>query len=104
MFWRHQIEAFICAVFILIATVALFALKTPTPVVANRGSMPSDEPNRSSQSKETSRPAESFEIETSWNKGSLWDDEAPAYDLSQPPATSEMLACNEFRVLGARSS
>jgi hypothetical protein len=85
MRWRRQIGPLICAVFILLATVAMFALKTPTPVVASRGSMPSDEPNRSSQSKETSRPAESFEIDTSWDKGSLWDDEAPAYDLSQPP-------------------
>jgi hypothetical protein len=28
--------------------------------------------------------ATSFEFESPWDKGALWDDVAPAYDLSQP--------------------
>jgi hypothetical protein len=42
--------------------------------------------NTSSKAK-TSLPGDTprsstFEFEASWDKGSFWDDEAPAYDLS----------------------
>ena len=82
MRWRRQIGPLICAVFILLATVAMFALKTLTPVVASRASVPSNEPNLSSQTEEASRPAYPSELQTPWDKGSLWDDEATVYDLT----------------------
>jgi hypothetical protein len=85
MRWRRQIGPLICAVFILLATVAMFALKTPTPVVPTRASVPSNEPSLSSQTKELLVHPTSLEIPTPWDKGSLWDDEATVYDLSQPP-------------------
>jgi hypothetical protein len=82
MRWRRQIGPLICAVFILLVTVAMFALKTLTPVVASRASVPSREPNLSSQTEEASSPAGPSELQTPWDKGSLWDDEATVYDLT----------------------
>ena len=82
MRWRRQIGPLICAVFILLATVAMFALKALTPVVASRASVPSNKPNLSSQTKELLVHPTSLEIPTPWDKGSLWDDEVTAYDLS----------------------
>jgi hypothetical protein len=81
MRWRRQIGPLICAVFILLATVAMFAL-TLTPVVPSRASVPSKEPNLSSQTEEASSPIGPSELQTPWDKGSLWDDEATAYDLT----------------------
>jgi hypothetical protein len=82
MRWRRQIGPLICAVFILLATVAMFALKTLTPVVASRASVPSKEPSLSSQTRKLLVHPTSLEIPTPWDKGSLWDDEVTAYDLS----------------------
>ena len=62
MRWRRQIGPLICAVFILLATVAMFALKTLTPVVASRASVPSNEPNLSSQTKKLLVHPTSLEI------------------------------------------
>jgi hypothetical protein len=78
----RQLGPLICAVVIVLATVAMFALKTPTPVVASRASVPSHEPNLSSQTKKLLVHPTSLEIPTPWDKGSLWDDEVTAYDLS----------------------
>jgi hypothetical protein len=82
MRWLRQIGPFIYAVFILLATAAMFALKTLTPVVPTRASVPSNEPSLSSQTNELLVKPTSLEIPTPWDKGSLWDDEVTAYDLS----------------------
>jgi hypothetical protein len=82
MRWRRQIGPLICAVFILLATAAIFALKTLTPVAASRASVPSNEPSLSSQTKKLLVHPTSLEIPSPWDKGSLWDDESTAYDLS----------------------
>jgi len=82
-------EALLCAVFLL-ATLVTIAIKTLTPVTAS-GSAPSTQPNFSSKAKTRAHGTTSFEIETPdagsigtpWDSGSLWDDEAPAYDLTQ---------------------
>jgi hypothetical protein len=79
---RRQLGPLICAVVVVLATVAMFALKTPTPVVASRAPVPSNEPNLSSQTKKLLVHPTSLEIPTPWDKGSLWDDEVTAYDLS----------------------
>ena len=82
MRWGRQLGPLICAVFILLATVAMFALKALTPVVASRASVPSNKPNLSGQTEEASSPADPFELQTDWDKGSLWDVEATAHDLT----------------------
>ena len=82
MRWRRQIGPLICAVFILLATGAIFALKTLTPVVPTRASVPSNEPSLSNQTKKLLVHPTSLEIPSPWDKGSLWDDEVAAYDLS----------------------
>jgi len=79
MRWGRQLGPLICAVVIVLATVAMFALKAPTPVVASRASVPSNKPNLLSQP--LVHPT-SLEIPTPWDKGSLWDDEATARDLT----------------------
>jgi hypothetical protein len=82
MRWGRQLGPVICAVVIVLATVAMFALKTLTPVVASRASVPSNEPKISSQAEVAYRPVDSSELQTPWDKGSLWDDEATAHDLT----------------------
>jgi hypothetical protein len=82
MRWGRQLGPLICAVVIVLATVAMFALKAPTPVVASRASVPSKEPSLSSQTKKLLVHPTSLEIPSPWDKGSLWDDEVTAYDLS----------------------
>ena len=85
MRWRRQIEALLCAV-LLLATLATVAIRTLAPVTAGDGVALADQLNISSKPKAPPGRARftSFEIETPWDKGSFWDDEAPAYDLSQP--------------------
>jgi hypothetical protein len=78
----RQLGPLICAVVIVLATMAMFALKALTPVVASRASVPSNEPNLASQTKKLLVHPTSLEIPTPWDKGSLWDDEVTAYDLS----------------------
>jgi hypothetical protein len=83
MRWGRQLGPLICAVVIILATVAMFALKALTPVVASRASVPSNEPSLSSrQTKKLLVHLTSLEIPSLWDKGSLWDDEVTAYDLS----------------------
>jgi len=86
MRWRRQMEALLCAAFLL-ATFVTVAIRTLAPVTASVGLVLPDQLNTSSKAKAPSGRATrftSFEIETPWDKGSFWDDEAPAYDLSQP--------------------
>jgi hypothetical protein len=78
MRWLRQIGPLIGAVFILLATAAMFALKM-TPVVPIRAS---NQPSLSSQTKKLLVHPTSLEIPSRWDKGSLWDDEVTAYDLS----------------------
>ena len=75
---------------LLLATLVTVALKTLTPVIANV-SAPSNQPNFSNRTKTLSNRATSFgsdtpytgSIESRWDAGSFWDEEAPAYDLTQ---------------------
>ena len=82
MRWSRQLGPLICAVVIVLATGAMFALKAVTPVVPTRASVPSNEPSLSSQNKKLLVHPTSLEIPSPWDKGSLWDDEGTAYDLS----------------------
>jgi hypothetical protein len=64
---------------LLLVTLLAVATNKLTPVTANNNSI-------------TDRPTiakvypgltiSSFEFESRWDKGALWDDQAPAYDLS----------------------
>ena len=94
MSWRHQIEAVLCAVFLL-ATIVVVAVKTLVPGIAASQSKSDwtedsiSEVLLTNPSKITSRaklpratPYSSLEGSTTGDEGSLWD-EGPAYDLSQ---------------------
>ena len=82
-------EALLCAA-LLLATLVTVALKTLTPVITNV-SAASNQPNFSNYAKTPSNHATSFNtdtpytgsIESRWDAGSFWDEEAPAYDLTQ---------------------
>ena len=73
-------EGLLFAVLLLVTLLAVATNKL-TPVIARNDSIPD-------------RPAiaraypgliiSSFEFESRWDKGALWDDQAPAYDLSYP--------------------
>jgi hypothetical protein len=88
MQWRHQIGALLGAL-VLLTTLLTVAIKSLAPVTAGDASMRPSQPNFSSQAKTTFNRATSFEIdipftgsiETPWDTGSLWDEEAPAYDF-----------------------
>jgi hypothetical protein len=82
MHWRRQFEALICAVFILLAAVGMIALKTETTIDSYLGP---DHFGSGELLKPTNKPGNPdarFEIESRWDKGSIWDDEATAYDLA----------------------
>jgi hypothetical protein len=91
MTWRSQMEALLCAVFLL-AVLLTVAIKTLAPVIAADRMVAVDsviiavELNTSSKAKTPPRRAArrfiTFEFEAPWDKGSFWDDEASAYDLS----------------------
>jgi hypothetical protein len=75
---RPRMEGLLFAVLLLVTLLAVATNKL-TPVVVSNDSI-------------TDRPAiaraypgltiSSFEFESRWDKGALWDDQAPAYDLS----------------------
>jgi hypothetical protein len=75
---RPQIEALLFAILMLVTLVAV-ATKTLTPVTAGNDLI-ADRPTIAGPY--PSLPT-SFEFESPWDKGALWDDQAPAYDLSQ---------------------
>jgi hypothetical protein len=80
-------EALLCAA-LLLATLVAVALETPTPVIAV--SAASNRPNFSNHPKTSSNRAtlgdiDAGSIESRWDSGSFWDEEAPAYDLTQSP-------------------
>jgi hypothetical protein len=91
MSWRDQMEALLCAIFLL-AILFTIAIKTLAPVIAADGLVAADsvviavELNNSCKAK-TSPAGEAsrfstFEFQAAWDKGSFWDEEAPSYDLS----------------------
>jgi hypothetical protein len=75
---RPRMEGLLFAVLLLVTLLAVATNKL-TPVIVSNDSV-------------TDRPAiaraypgltiSSFEFESRWDKGALWDDQAPAYDLS----------------------
>ena len=75
MSWRSHMKALLCALSLL--ALAVVASKTLAPVTAYNASVVL-RIAKTYPSNETS-----FEIESPWDKGALWDDEAPAYDLWQ---------------------
>jgi hypothetical protein len=91
MSWRSQMEALLCAIFLLAALLTV-AIKTLAPVIAADRVVAADsvviavELNNSSKAKtppaRAARRFTTFEFEAPWDKGSFWDDEAPAHDLS----------------------
>jgi hypothetical protein len=88
MTWRSQMEALLCAIFLLAALFTI-AIKTLTPVIAANRAVAAEsvviavELNNSSKAKtppnRAARRFTSFEFEAPWDKGSFWDDVAPAY-------------------------
>jgi len=86
MRWRHQIEAVLCAVFLL-TTIVVVAVKTLAPGTAASKSNPQAPlANRLSITSRAKVPPAarylSLEDSTTGDEGSLWD-EGPAYDLSR---------------------
>lgn len=78
MSWRPKMEGLLFAAPLLVTLLAV-AIKTLTPVTASNDSI-ADRPTvvRAYPGLTTS-----WEFESPWDKGALWDDQAPAYDLSQ---------------------
>jgi hypothetical protein len=82
-------QLLLCAAFLLTTVIMVVAAILPPPEAS--GSSASEQSNFSSQSKTPSHFANSLEfdipatgsIETPWDTGSDWDEEAPAYDLTQ---------------------
>jgi hypothetical protein len=74
---------------VLLTTLLTVAVRLFAPVTAGDAPMRPRQPNFSSQAKTTFNSVISFEIdvpytgsiENPWDTGSLWDEEAPAYDL-----------------------
>ncbi len=91
MTWRGQTKALLCAIFLLAALFRI-AIKTLAPVIAADRVVAPDsvviavQLNNSSKTKTSpnsvARRFTTFEFEAPWDKGSFWDDEATAYDLS----------------------
>jgi hypothetical protein len=67
--------------FAVLLLVTLFAVATNklTPVIASNASI-TDSPTIAKAY--PGLTISSFEFESRWDKGALWDDQAPAYDLS----------------------
>jgi hypothetical protein len=75
---RPRMEGLLVAVLLLVTLLAV-ATKKLTPVTANNDSI-TDRPTTAKIY--PGLPISSFEFESRWDKGALWDDQAPAYDLS----------------------
>jgi hypothetical protein len=88
MQWRHQMGALVIALVLLTILLAV-AVSSFAPVTADDTSIRPRQPTFSSQAKTTFNRAPAFEIDipytgsidTPWDTGSLWDEQAPAYDL-----------------------
>ena len=66
---------------LLLGTLLAVAIKTLTPVTAKVDSI-ADRPGISSEVRTYPGLTTSFEFESPWDNGALWDAAAPAYDLS----------------------
>ena len=75
---RPRMETLFFAVLLLVTLLAV-ATKKPTPVTASSGSI-TDRPTIAKAY--PGLTISSFEFESRWDNGALWDDQAPAYDLS----------------------
>ena len=88
MQWRRQMVVLLGAVVLLVLLLTV-AARSLAPVTAGETLTLHSQPNFSNQAKTTSNQAASFEIdipiyrfiETPWDEGGLWDEEARAYDL-----------------------
>jgi hypothetical protein len=72
-------KALLCALFLL-AILGVVATRTLSPVTAYNAVVIPIQPVRIAKTYPSIKT--SFEIETTWDKGALWDDQAPAFDLS----------------------
>ena len=77
MVGRLQMGGLLFTVLLLVTLLAV-ATKTLSPVTASN-----DSPDRLTTVRAYPGLTTSFEFESPWDKGALWDDQAPAYDLSQ---------------------
>jgi len=76
---RPRMEGLLFAVLLLVTFLALATNKL-TPVIASNDSITD---RATIAAKAYPGPTiSSFEFESRWDKGALWDDQAPAYDLS----------------------
>jgi len=75
---RPRIEGPLFAVLLLVTLLAVATNKL-TPVIASNDSITDRPPIAKTYPGLT---ISSFEFESGWDKGALWDDQAPAYDLS----------------------
>jgi hypothetical protein len=71
-------EGLLLAVLLLVTLLAVATNKL-APVIASNDSI-ADRPTIAKAY--PGLPISSFEFESRWDKGALWDDQAPAYDLS----------------------
>jgi hypothetical protein len=74
---RPRMEGRLFAVLLLVTLLAVATNKL-TPVIASKSS--TDRPTFAKTYPDLT--ISSFEFESRWDKGALWDDQAPAYDLS----------------------
>jgi hypothetical protein len=74
---RPEIEELLFAILLLV-TLAAVATNTLTPVTAHNDSI-ADRPTFVGPYPGLTT---SFEFESPWDRGALWDDQAPAHDLS----------------------
>ena len=71
---------------LLIAAMLAAAIKMLGPVDARPRLALGSNPSKKLPAAQSNpmREPPSFEIPSRWDEGALWDDEAPAYDVSQP--------------------
>jgi hypothetical protein len=75
---RPRMEGLLFAILLLVTLLAV-ATNKRTPVIASNESI-TDRPTIAKTY--PGLTVSSFEFESRWDKGALWDDQAPAYDLS----------------------
>ena len=75
---RPRMEGLLFAVLLLVTLLAV-ATNKQTPVIASNESI-TDRPTIAKTY--PGLTVSSFEFESRWDKGALWDNQAPAYDLS----------------------
>jgi hypothetical protein len=76
-------EGLLFAILLLVTLLAVATNKL-TPVIASNPSITDRPTNAKAYPGLT---ISSFEFESRWDKGALWDDQAPAYDLSYSAKT-----------------